>query len=127
MAARILPAMREASEIVGYHAHVYCEPETRAIAQRVREAIAARFTVELGRFHEGPFGPHPRAAYQVAFAPSELPAILPWLMLNREGLSVLVHPMTGDEVADHDQHPLWLGERLPIDLEFLRRVTAAPK
>lgn len=43
---------------------------------------------------------------------------------HRAGLSVLVHPMTGDEVADHDRHPLWLGPQLPIDLEFLRRVTA---
>lgn len=117
--------MREPSEIRGYHAHVYSEPETREVAQRLREAIAARFPeAELGRFHEGPFGPHPRAAYQVAFTPAQLGEILPWLMLNRAGLSVLVHPMTGDEVADHDRHPLWLGPQLPIDLEFLRRVTA---
>lgn len=40
---------------------------------------------------------------------------------RRGGLSVLVHPMTGDDAADHDTNPLWLGERLPIDIEFLRR------
>ena len=31
------------------------------------------------------------------------------------GLNILVHPMTGDDVADHTANPLWLGEPLPID------------
>lgn len=112
--------MREASEIVGYHAHVYFDPETRDTAGVVREGIAARFTVELGRWHDKPVGPHPKSMYQVAFAPDELARILPWLMLNRAGLSILVHPRTGDDVADHDTNPLWLGASLPLDIEFLR-------
>jgi aromatic ring-cleaving dioxygenase len=41
-------------------------------------------------------------------------------MLNRGAMSVLVHPETGDEVADHTAHALWLGAQLPIDVEFLR-------
>jgi DOPA 4,5-dioxygenase len=112
--------VRETSEITGYHAHVYFEPDTREVAARVRDGLAERFAVELGRWHEQPIGPHTRAMYQVAFATGDFAAVVPWLMLNRGGLSVLVHPLTGDEVADHDVHPLWLGERLPVNLAFLR-------
>ena len=113
--------MRDATEIAGYHAHVYFDLAQRETAERLRTAISERFTVELGRVHEKPVGPHPKPMYQVAFSPDELAKIVPWLMLNRDGLSVLVHPRTGDDAADHDAHALWLGERLPIDIDFLRQ------
>jgi len=58
--------------------------------------------------------------YQMAFDTETFPTMVPWLMLNRRGLSILVHPETGDGVADHDIHPLWLGERLSLDINFLR-------
>jgi DOPA 4,5-dioxygenase len=113
--------MRDASEITGYHAHVYFEAATKDLALTLREAISARFTIEMGRVHDRPIGPHTMPMYQVAFSPDEFAKIVPWLMLNRGGLSVLVHPCTGDDPADHDTNPLWLGRQLPIDVEFLRR------
>jgi DOPA 4,5-dioxygenase len=54
--------------------------------------------------------------YQVAFAPAELPRLLPWLMLNHGGLDVLLHPETGNDLADHTAHGVWLGEKLPLRL-----------
>jgi DOPA 4,5-dioxygenase len=59
--------------------------------------------------------------YQVAFAVEEFPHLVPWLMLNREELSILVHPSTDDSVADHTQFALWLGTPLPLRIEVLRR------
>jgi len=46
---------------------------------------------------------------------------VPWLMLHREGLSVLVHPSTGDGHGDHLVRSLWLGEKLKLNEEALRR------
>jgi DOPA 4,5-dioxygenase len=112
------------ARIQGYHAHVYYGPDTRALAGALREAIGARFDVQLGRWHDQPVGPHPQAMYQVAFPVAEFPKLVPWLMLNRSGLSVLVHPLTGDDYDDHALYPLWLGERLALDLESLRRGAA---
>jgi aromatic ring-cleaving dioxygenase len=40
-------------------------------------------------------------------------------MLNRGPLDVLVHPETGDDLADHRDHAMWLGDRLPLRLETL--------
>jgi aromatic ring-cleaving dioxygenase len=42
-------------------------------------------------------------------------------MLNREDLSILVHPLTGDSVADHTRFALWLGSPVPLRVEVLRR------
>jgi len=107
-------------DIHGYHAHVYFDSSTRELALRLRERIGAEFDVQLGRVHDRPVGPHPRAMYQVAFEPAQFARIVPWLMLHREGLDVLVHPETGHERADHTRHALWLGDKQPLDVSVLR-------
>ena len=118
----------DAGSIEGYHAHVYYDPATRPVAERIRQALGAQFTVQLGRWHDAPVGPHPSSMYQVAFAADEFASVVPWLMLNRGGLSVLVHPRTGDDYEDHDRFRLWLGTPLPLRLEVLsRRGAAAPQ
>ena len=109
------------SQINGYHAHIYYAPQTREVAERLRAGIGDRFQARLGSWHDEPVGPHLVAMYQVAFAAEEFPALVPWLMLNREGLDVLVHPLTDDSVADHTRFALWLGTPLPLRLEVLRR------
>ncbi|MSQ20173.1 MAG: 4,5-dioxygenase [Betaproteobacteria bacterium] len=109
-----------AINITGYHAHIYYDPATREIAARVREGLGAHFEVRLGRWHDKPVGPHPISMYQVAFAVDEFPRVVPWLMLHRERLDVLVHPETGDDVIDHTDHALWLGEKLELNIDALR-------
>ena len=59
--------------------------------------------------------------YQVAFAAEEFPLFVPWLMLNRQGLNILVHPLTQDSVADHTNFALWLGSPLELRVEVLRK------
>ena len=98
---------------------------SRPTAAQVREAIANRFEVRMGRWRDEPVGPHPRPMYQVAFAPEQFHAIVPWLALNRDGLVVLIHPDTGDAPADHADHAIWLGEKLNLDIEFLRHFDSA--
>jgi aromatic ring-cleaving dioxygenase len=114
-------ALRDIAGIEGYHAHVYYDAATRPIAEHLRQAIGERFTARLGRWHDAPVGPHPTSMYQVAFAVEELPRLLPWLMLNRQGLSILVHPLTGDDYEDHARFALWLGPPQELRLEVLRR------
>ena len=106
--------------ITGYHAHVYYDAATRSLAERLRQAMGERFAVTLGRWHDQPVGPHPQSMYQVAFAADEFARLVPWLMLNRTGLSILVHPSTGNDYEDHARLPLWLGTPLPLLLEELR-------
>jgi aromatic ring-cleaving dioxygenase len=110
------------TSIEGYHAHLYYAPETRPVAERLRQAIGERFPqVRIGSWHDEPVGPHPVAMYQVAFAVEEFARLVPWLMLHREDLNVLVHPLTNDSVADHTRFALWLGSPLPLRVEMLRR------
>ena len=112
---------RDPAAIESYHAHVYFDAATRDQARRVRERVAALFPIEMGRWHERPVGPHPMWSYQVAFPPAVLPAILPWLILNREGLTVFLHPNTGEDLADHRDRAVWLGEQRKLELSIFQQ------
>jgi aromatic ring-cleaving dioxygenase len=109
------------AEITSFHAHVYYDPTTREMAERVRQGLGDRFKVQLGHWHDRPIGPHPKSMYQVSFAINQFDRIVPWLMLHRENLDILIHPNTGDEMADHTDYALWLGEKLLVNLEFLQQ------
>lgn len=106
--------------ISAYHIHVYFDAGTCEPAARVREAVAKAFPgAQIGRWHEQPVGPHPMWSYQVAFGADLFGVLVPWMLLNREGLTVLVHPRTGDEIADHRDLPFWLGTPQVLDLSKL--------
>ena len=112
--------MISAHKIHDYHAHIYYDARTRKIAARIRGAVEKSFRVVMGRWHDEPIGPHPRSMYQVRFGRGEFRKIVPWLMLNRGGLSILVHPNTGDAYQDHATNRLWLGKPLRLRLACLR-------
>ncbi|MEP6503817.1 MAG: DOPA 4,5-dioxygenase family protein [Betaproteobacteria bacterium] len=92
---------RALAAIASFHAQVYFHDEAqRERALALREQIGDRFQVT--------------PMYQVAFAIESFGKFVPWLMLNRQGLTVLVHPNTRDERSDHVVHALWMGEMLAI-------------
>ena len=105
---------------LGYHAHIYYDPaRTRAVAERVCAAIEEKFPVEIDGFRDGPVGPHPIANVLVVFKPDQFEHVVPFLMLNREALDVLVHPLTEDAVEDHSSFAIWLGNPVPLRLNTL--------
>jgi aromatic ring-cleaving dioxygenase len=114
---------RDTESITHYHAHIYYDPNaTRDRAARLRERVAAAFpAATLGRWHDALVGPHPQSMYQIAFPREMLASLVPWLMLNRDGLIVLLHPETGDDYVDHTDHAVWYGAMLPLRLEVFRR------
>lgn len=108
------------TEVKGYHAHVYYTPDTKPIAAKLRETIIGKFTVEPGGFSDEPRGPHPVSQFNVIFEIPEFQNLVPWLMLNREGLDVLVHPLTDSSYDDHTAYAMWLGAPVPLKTEILR-------
>jgi DOPA 4,5-dioxygenase len=107
--------------IDGYHGHIYYHAGTRAVAEQLRDTIAARFGVEVRGLSDVPVGPHPVPQFRFTFATGQFAAIVPWLMLNRRDLDVLLHPLTDNSHADHSRYAIWLGTPVALKLDTLRR------
>ena len=105
-------------EISGFHAHVYFDEGSVEQARELCEAAVERFGVSMGRMHERPVGPHPRWSCQLAFPPEQFGDFVPWLAVMRGGLTVFIHPETGDDLSDHRDRAIWMGEMLPLKLEM---------
>jgi aromatic ring-cleaving dioxygenase len=108
--------------ITDYHIHVYYDPESRDTAGRLREWVEERFTVRMGRWHDVPVGPHVKAMYQIQFMPDLFPTLVPFVMMNRMGLTILLHPESGRPRDDHTVNATWMGTVLPVKTDVLPEV-----
>lgn len=108
------------------HAHIYYSPETREIADRFRQKIIAGFSdrTEISRLVDRPVGPHPIAMFEVDFRSEVARDLAPFLEREREGLSILIHPVSDEEVKDHTERAVWLGKRVELDIGFLEKYMA---
>jgi DOPA 4,5-dioxygenase len=105
---------------LGFHAHIYYDPtRTRGIAEQLCAAIHEKFGAEIDGFRDTPVGPHPIANVLVIFETDLFADVVPYLMLNREGLDILVHPLTEDAVEDHSSYAIWLGKPVELKLHTL--------
>ena len=108
------------SDNKGYHAHVYYDAESKPKAAKLSATLREKFKVEGGALSDEPRGPHPISQFNIIFETPEFQRIVPWLMLNRDGLEVLVHPLTESSYDDHSKNALWLGTPVPMKLDILR-------
>ncbi len=111
---------QDISLIKGYHAHVYFDESTREQATTLCEEAGKQFSVTVGRIHCKPVGPHPCWSCQLAFEVNESASLLSWLALNRKGLTILIHPLTGNDLKDHTDYASWMGKSQALNLDALR-------
>lgn len=104
------------TEITGYHAHVYYDESTFDQARELCEQTGKRFDIPVGRLHQKPVGPHPCWSCQLTVNVEKFAEVMIWLSLNRDGLTVFVHPETGDHLRDHRDYAMWLGESKILNL-----------
>ena len=111
--------MTDEPAILGYHAHVYFDPETAEQAAAIPREVAAAVEVGLGNWNDRLVGPHPCWSYEINFGAELLGAIVPWLMRRRRGLTIFLHPLTGDDERDHTRFAMWIGPSRTLNLDGL--------
>jgi len=104
------------AEIKSFDAHIYYDEESFERAKNLIETAGEKFTLRVGHMHQKPVGPHPCWSCVLEFKPKFFAEVIPWLMLNRNGLAILVHPDTGNDLIDHTDYSLWMGEIKALNL-----------
>jgi DOPA 4,5-dioxygenase len=114
-------------EIKEFHFHVYFYQNN---AESVKEAVALHNKIQAlvksgffhpvpGKIYHEPFMPHLIGSYEVWCAREHFARTYAWFLLNRGNLSVLVHPLTLEEIKDHSDRAVWMGSPFPLDFSFL--------
>ena len=107
--------------IADFHAHVYFSHETLGQATTLCEQARDRFGIPMGRLHCKPVGPHPMWSCQLTVPTEQFGEVIAWLSLNRDGLTLFIHPNTGDAYKDHTDHALWMGQILPLGVQMFKK------
>ncbi|MEX2353205.1 MAG: DOPA 4,5-dioxygenase family protein [Gammaproteobacteria bacterium] len=102
-----------------YHAHVYFDEQTLEQARSLCAEAGETLGIPVGQIHTRPVGPHPRWSCQLSFHTCQFELVIDWLDQHRDGLDILVHGVTGDDLLDHTEHVAWLGNPSKLNLEAL--------
>ena len=113
----------------GFHVHIYYDDATKVKATELHDNMVAQFGAQPTRPQfVGIAGPHPVPQVQVIFRKDAFTAdVVPWLMFNRQGLDILIHPLTDDEVEDHTTHAVWLGTPVELRMDKLNHAPTIPE
>jgi DOPA 4,5-dioxygenase len=103
------------ANIHGYHIHIYFQKgtETEKTAQEMVQGIEEKFYgfIEKSTLL-GKVGPHLLDNYALHVTKQSFGEIVPWLQMNVEDLSILIHPETGNDFFDHLKASMWLGKAI---------------
>jgi aromatic ring-cleaving dioxygenase len=122
-------AMSMPENLHGYHVHIYFDDTTKARAIELHDTLVGQFKAQPSRPQFiGIAGPHPIPQMQAIFPKDAFTAdVVPWLMFNRQGLDILIHPLTDDEVEDHTAHAVWLGKPVELLTDKLKHGPTIPE
>ncbi|KAK0240716.1 DOPA-like domain-containing protein [Armillaria nabsnona] len=110
--------------------HIYFH-QTNATEQHfaleLRDAVlrlcrdGAFVAVPLFRVNTEANGPHPVGSYEIWVPVESFASVFSFIVKNHGKLSVLIHPLTKDEVLtrDHEQRTAWIGPPFPLDLSWV--------
>ncbi|KAI5964239.1 uncharacterized protein KGF55_002181 [Candida pseudojiufengensis] len=109
-----------------YDFHIYYFhriPESLQESDKLREKLIADFpedskngSILIKKLpNDTIIGPHPTQFWEADVQRPEIfVKVLSWFQLNHGNLSVLIHPQTGNDLKDHFDYALWLGDKLPL-------------
>lgn len=114
--------------IRSYDVHVYffdTDASSTASARSLHELIIKEFPeLHVHKFWAQPIGPHPVGNFEINLkTPAQFCKFAPWIQVNRQGFSVLVHPNTGYPLKDHTVNAMWIGRRLVLNTSVLEEYT----
>jgi len=103
-----------------YHFHIYFNINELEQVNAMVQELKAFDDLSIGRIWNKPVGPHPIGSCQVLVQSKDFHKMTDWFMLNRNGLSIFVHALSGDDIIDHTEHVMWIGPSVELNLDFFQ-------
>ncbi len=100
------------------HFHIYFEQHQQDELHSLLEITRRYFpTLYYGRIHTKPVGPHPIGSCLIATkTEQETETLLGFLKQHHNNLTLMIHPLTGDDIEDHKaENIIWLGQEYQIN------------
>lgn len=69
-----------------------------------------------------PIGPHPIGQFETWVPAEHFSKAYEWFVQKRSSLTILIHPLTEHEVADHTQRVVFMGKAYDLDISKMRKV-----
>lgn len=104
-----------------YHFHLYFNHEQIPLASKLAQELGERFGLPVGRVWDRPVGPHLVNSCQISVPRAKFEEVVSWLMLNRQGLDVFIHPEGENDLLDHRDHIMWLGKSYDLKLDIFSK------
>lgn len=107
-----------------FDAHVYYSLSGRADALEFRSKAIEKFNsqeVFVGEMIDRQVGPHLQPMFEINFPEALFSEVVLWLLQEHKDLSILVHKLTGDDLADHTSWAMWIGQQLELNLSIFKK------
>jgi aromatic ring-cleaving dioxygenase len=101
-----------------YHFHLYFEPSQIKITESVISQLKELDNIEIGRIWNKPVGPHPIGSCQVTVQAEDFYKMTEWFLNNRQGLTIFIHALTGDDLKDHTDYVMWIGQSYKLNTDM---------
>lgn len=116
----VLTKARKFMKFESYHFHLYFSKEQIATATDLAGQLGEIFKLSVGRVWDRPVGPHPVNSCQITVPKDKFEAVVSWLLVNRLGLDVFIHPEGDNDLIDHRDHIMWIGRSYEINLDIFK-------
>src|SRR5690242_14467911 len=119
--------MMDVAEIKEFHFHTYFFQDSETSVQRahaiynsIQQLNTSNYFVAVPlKLNMGPVGPHPIGSFETWVPREYFARVYEWFLKNRRGLSIMIHPLTREEVKDHTTSAAWMGEPIPLNTSVL--------
>jgi DOPA 4,5-dioxygenase len=102
--------------LLPHHVHVYFNHAAHSElkkAEDLKVKIAQNFPdLQHGKLYADPVGPHMEGQFVVYAPDNRLNMVKEFLKAHNNGLSILIHPNTGNDIVDHsDAKTEWINKK----------------
>lgn len=104
-----------------YHAHIYFELDDLTATEQMRQHLIDAIPAEgvVHKMFARLVGPHPKPMFEIDYSASIKAQVQALLEQYRGNRSVLIHPVTDDDLTAHTSGAHWLGPVLDLYLDKL--------